>query len=234
MLSPARKQIIKHIPSFSKSMVGLQTGSVPRMSLMTRSLSTTRINFQTKAQDKAKKPKINYYEKVKKGTTFLIASGLVVGALGLASMTIYLLVAELAFPSGDTQTFNRVVKMIEKDEKSCELLGNPLGHTLKAYGSDQFNDKWTRNRPITSSRKLGKDGKEHLFMRLTVEADSGKWGHVVMEAIDESIYKQNYLYVYLDVPGEKRHYLVAPKTFGGASTGGSFKFLGIEWGSPRR
>lgn len=190
----------------------------------------TRRLYATKTTDAKsnKPPKIPLFIRLKNAGTFVLASAVVIGAVGIAGIVIYLIVGELFFPSGDTQTFNRAVKLVENDPASQQLLevDPESGKTLKAYGETP-NDKWTRNRPLSSVRRIGKDGKEHLYMRFHVESYKTS-GTVQLEAIDETFYKQKMIYLALDVPGQKRHYIIAPQVteIVPPKTG----FLGLRWG----
>jgi import inner membrane translocase subunit TIM21 len=151
------------------------------------------------------------------------------GAAGLASLVVYLVVSEIFLPSGDTQVFNKAVNLIEKDPKAQEVLKLEPGDRLKAYGETGDN-KWTRNRPIASTRRVDKSGKEHLFMRFHVESNQ-KHGSVQLETIQADVLHPEYSYIYLDVPGEKRHYIIAPpkpKLFGQRDQNSGF--LGVKWG----
>lgn len=182
----------------------------------------------------------------KRGSKFLVSTSIVLAALGISSISLYLVFTELFSPSGETQTFNRVVSMIEKDEKSLKLLGysdeeiskNNGKIKLNAYGEMINDDRWTRNRPVSATKFTGKDSKEHLLMRFFVESQY-KVGIVQLEAIDESFIEQNLIFVSIDVNGEQRHYLVGgpaiqlkrnPNGLFSTNNGG---FLGIKWGPKR-
>ncbi|CAM9023004.1 unnamed protein product [Wickerhamomyces anomalus] len=176
-----------------------------------------------------KNPKIPLWARVKTASTFAVATTVVLGAAGLAGLVIYLVVSEIVLPSGDTQVFNKAVSMIEKDEKCQELLQLEKGKRLKAYGESSDN-KWTRNRPIASTRRVDKTGKEHLFMRFHVESGS-RHGAVQLETVQADVLHPEYSYIYLDVPGEKRYYVIAPpqpKLLG--SRDQNTGFLGVKWG----
>ncbi|ODV94605.1 hypothetical protein PACTADRAFT_50478 [Pachysolen tannophilus NRRL Y-2460] len=179
---------------------------------------------------KSSQTKSSFFNRLSRAITFSASSILVLGAAGLACIVIYLVIAEIAFPSGDTQTFNRAVKLVEDDPVAAKLLRVEEGTRLKAYG-ETGSDKWTRNRPISSVRRVGLDGKEHVLMRFHVESKT-KHGVVQLEAIDDSYFKQEFSYIALDVPGEDRHFVVGPKVpekrfrIKDPNTG----FLGVKWG----
>lgn len=163
-------------------------------------------------------------------TSFTFSGVLIVGATALSGVVIYLIGAELFSPSGDTQIFNRAVTKVENDETARALLkcDDTADHKerLKAYGEILTDDKWTRNRPISSTRRIDKEGNEHYFMRFHVESKQ-KMGLVHIEAKDSAVsYQPDFISMYLDVPGEKRHYLIKPKLTIAKPRG----FLGVNWG----
>lgn len=166
--------------------------------------------------------------------TFSVSSVLVLGALAVSGLVVYLILSELFLPSGDTKTFNKAVKLIEKNEEAQRLLAFEPGHRLKAYG-EVAGDQWVRNRPVQSVRQRGQDGKDRLVMRFHVESTSGRHGSVVLEQIDTSFWLSEFAYIALDIPGQKRIYIVGPKFAsknyvpnGGVGSGSGF--LGLKWG----
>lgn len=167
--------------------------------------------------------------------TFSISSLLVVGALAVSGLVVYLILSELFLPSGDTKTFNKAVKLIEKSEVAQQALDFAPGHRLKAYG-EVPGDKWVRNRPVQSVRQRGQDGKDRLVMRFHVESSSGLHGSVVLEQIDTSFWSSEFAYIALDMPSKKRIYIVdpkfAPKNYvpRGTGVGNGSGFLGLKWG----
>lgn len=175
--------------------------------------------------------KLALWPKVKAFTTFTASGTLVIGGAGLSVIVIYLILSELFSPSGDTQIFNRSVSLIEKDDAARALLQcNDTADSkerLKAYGETFTSDKWTRNRPIVSNKKIDKHGRAHHFMRFHVESKK-KVGLVHVEAVDsDKNYQPDFKSVYLDVPGEHRHYLIKPQLATVVKPKG---FLGVNWG----
>lgn len=159
---------------------------------------------------------------------------MVVGAVGLSGLVVYLILSELFLPSGETKTFNKALKLIEKSEAAQKALGFQSGDRLKAYGEGP-GDRWVRNRPPQSIRLKGKDGKDHMAMRFHVEAPSGKHGRILLEQIDTSFWSLEFAYIALDVPQQKRVYVVEPRfpplnyvPRSGLSNGSGF--LGVKWG----
>ncbi|KAG7816798.1 hypothetical protein KL928_004262 [Ogataea angusta] len=177
-----------------------------------------------------------------RGSKFLVSSSIVLLALGVSSVSLYLVFSELFSPSGETSTFNRVVSMIEKNEEALTLLGYSKEEIesgkhirLKAYGY-AAGDKWTRNRPIQATKYLAKDNKEHMLMKFFVESDY-KVAVVQLEAIEENFVEQQLVYVALDVKGQKRFYLVGgPKSSSVNKRLGLMNesgFLGVKWGNKK-
>lgn len=191
--------------------------------------------FNAQNQNTGKKQKQTFplWPRIKAFTTFTFSGILVIGATGLVGVVIYLIGAELFSPSGDTQIFNRAVSKIEDDEFARALLqcNDTADHKerLKAYGEILTDDKWTRNRPISSTRRVDKEGKEHYFMRFHLESKK-KLGLVHIEAKESDInYQPDFVSMYLDVPGEKRYYVIKPKVSVVKPKG----FLGVNWGPKR-
>ncbi|CAR25973.1 hypothetical protein ZYGR_0A05440 [Zygosaccharomyces rouxii] len=185
-------------------------------------------------QNNKKKNKIGIWPRIKSFTTFTVSGTLVVGAVGLSAIVIYLITSELFSPSGDTRMFNRSVSLVEKDESSRSLLqcddDGDSKERLKAYGEVFASDKWTRNRPATSQKKLDKSGRFHYSMRFNVESKKRR-GLVHVEAVDsDEHYQPDIISLYIDVPGEKRHYLIKPKLNTIVRPSG---FLGVHWGPKR-
>ncbi|QLQ81574.1 hypothetical protein HG537_0F03350 [Torulaspora globosa] len=186
----------------------------------------------TEERKSGKMPAI--WPKVKAFTTFTASGTLVIGAAGLSMVVIYLILSELLSPSGDTQIFNRSVSLIEKDETARALLQcndtEESKEKLKAYGEIFTSDKWTRNRPIVSTKKIDKNGKAHYFMRFHVESKK-KRGLVHIEAVEsDKNYQPDFKSMYLDVAGEQRYYLIKPQLGTVAKPKG---FLGVNWGPKR-
>lgn len=182
--------------------------------------------------DKNAKGKL-IFSRITRAFTFSLSSVLVLGALVVALLVIYLILSELFLPSGETKTFNKAVKLIEKNESAQKALQFESGERLKAYG-EVGGDKWVRNRPVQAVRSQGKDGKEHLLMKFHVESDNGKHGSVVLEQIDTSFWSSEFAYIALDTAQSKRIYIVEPKYLENGlssrfSSGGS-GFLGLKWG----
>ena len=164
--------------------------------------------------------------------TFSASTLMVIGASGVSILVLYLILSELFLPSGDTKTFNKAVKLIETNEEAQHLLRFEPGTRLKAHG-EVSPDVWVRNRPPQSVKSRGKDGKARLFMKFVVETDNGDIGTVSLEQVDESFWKADFAYIALDVPGQKRLYIVEPK-FQHKNyvprVGGKEGFLGLKWG----
>lgn len=179
---------------------------------------------------------LRVFNRISRAVTFSLSTVVVIGATGLSLLVIYLIFSELFLPSGDTRTFNKAVKMVEENEAAQAALGFKKGERLKAHG-EVYGDKWVRNRPAQSVRTKGQDGKDHLLMRFQVESSSGKYGRVILEQIDESIWSADFAYVALDIPHHNRIYIKEPHFqpkdyipspgFMGSNKNG---FLGLKWG----
>ncbi|KAG7196030.1 mitochondrial import inner membrane translocase subunit tim21 [Scheffersomyces spartinae] len=175
--------------------------------------------------------------KISRAITFSASTLLVLGAAGVAVIVLYLITSELFFPSGDTRTFNKAVKLVEQNEEAQKALNFKNGDRLKAYG-EVAGDRWVRNRPVQSSRHIGKDGKEYLIMKFHVESDSGHHGSVLLEQIDSSFWSTEFAYIALDLydpsAKQKRVYIIPPKIAKPKTVinpmSGNDGFLGLKWG----
>lgn len=191
--------------------------------------STKRAPPPQPPQDKNAKGK-KILNRISRAFTFSLSTLLVVGAAGISVLVVALILSELFLPSGDTRTFNKAVKLIEKNEQAQKALNFQLGQRLKAYGIVSA-DKWVRNRPVQSVKTKRKDGKDHLIMKFQVESDNGKYGVVSLEQIDNSMWNTEFEYISLDVPGFKRIYIIEPpKNQLIPKIGGGSGFLGLNWG----
>lgn len=165
--------------------------------------------------------------------TFSLSSVLVLGAFGVSLLVIYLILSELFLPSGDTKTFNKAVKLLEQNELAQKALDFKSGERVKAYG-EVPGDRWVRNRPVQSVRSKGKDGNDRLYMKFHVETDSGKHGSVTLEQVDTSFWSSEFSYIALDIPRQRRIYIIEPKYQGLLhNEHGNNGFLGLKWG-PRK
>ncbi|KAK7681312.1 mitochondrial import inner membrane translocase subunit tim21 [Cerrena zonata] len=137
---------------------------------------------------------------------------------------------ELFLPSGDTKTFNKAVKLLEQNELAQKALDFKSGERVKAYG-EVPGDRWVRNRPVQSVRSKGKDGNDRLYMKFHVETDSGKHGSVTLEQVDTSFWSSEFSYIALDIPRQRRIYIIEPKYQGLLhNEHGNNGFLGLKWG----
>lgn len=182
-------------------------------------------------QDKnAKGQKI--LNRISRAFTFSFSTLLVIGATGIAGLVVYLILSELFLPSGDTRTFNKAMKLVEKDDNVRKLLHAESGERLKAYGETAAG-KWVRNRPVQSIRVQGQDGSDRLAMKFHVESKAGYHGSVSLEQIDKSFWRSDFAYIALDVPKHNRVYIIEPKFQPKKYVprkGGDGGFLGVKWG----
>lgn len=194
--------------------------------------STFNVHSNTKNTNKNKKPinkinsiKLSLINKFKIITSFTFFSFVITAASITAIIVIYLILKELFWPSGDTQMFNRAAKLLEnnKDVRNylhCNDNNNyyffnlfKKNEKIKSFGDLITNNKWARDRPITSFKKLNKfDNKIHYFMKFHLQTNK-KLALVHLEAIDSDNFfnKPIFTTLYLDIPGEKRLYIIKPK-----------------------
>lgn len=169
---------------------------------------------------------------ITRAVTFTASGVLVVGAAGVALLVIYLLFSELFLPSGDTKTFNKAVKLLEKNDEARKHLQLADGERVRAYGEGP-GGKWVRSRPVQSVRMKGEDGKDRMVMQFHVESDAGKHGTVSLEQIDQSFWSSEFAYIALDIAKTKRIYIIEPKfqakNYVPKPNNGS-GFLGLKWG----
>ncbi|CAX44479.1 import inner membrane translocase subunit, mitochondrial precursor, putative [Candida dubliniensis CD36] len=172
--------------------------------------------------------------RISRAFTFSLSTLLVIGAGGISILVVSLILSELFLPTGDTRTFNKAVKLIEKNQQAQKILEFSSGERLKAYGinSSSSSEKWIRNRSIQSIKFKKKiDNKDHLLMKFQVESNNGKYGIVSLEQIDNSMWNTEFEYISLDVPGYKRIYIIEPpKNQLIPKIGGGSGFLGLNWG----
>lgn len=218
-------------PGFSQGTRPILARSLVRVSTLRSECYYSTFNAYTEENLRQNKQKIGIWPRIKSFTTFTVSGALVVGAVGLSGIVIYLITSELFSPSGDTRMFNRAVSMVEKDDVARTLLQcddhGDAKERLKAYGELFTSDRWTRNRPPASQKKLDKHGKSHYSMLFNVESKKRR-GLVHIEAADsDEHYQPDFVSLYIDVPGEKRHYLIKPKLNTIVRPSG---FLGVHWG----
>lgn len=164
--------------------------------------------------------------------TFSLSTLLVIGASGVALLVVFLILSELFLPSGDTKTFNKAVKLVEKNEEARKLLQLEDHERVRAYGESPVG-KWVRNRPVQSMRMRDKDGKDRLVMKFHVESNAGKHGTVSLEQIDKNFWSSEFAYIALDIHRQKRIYIIEPKFQPKnyvPSSGEKSGFLGLKWG----
>ncbi|KAI5959558.1 TIM21 [Candida pseudojiufengensis] len=219
------KPLISTTPNFKSSILNIYRNY---------SLKDTPIPPQPPKDKNLKGKKI--LNRINRAFTFSLSTILVIFASAISLLVIYLILSELLLPSGDTRTFNKAVKIIENSKDAQTILNFPQGERLKAYGIVAA-DKWIRNRPVQSIKKRSTiDDKDHLFMQFQVETNQGKIGIVNLEQLDYTLFKTKFEYISLDVPGEKRIWVIEPEgllrrqLMGNSSTRTGSGFLGLNWG----
>ncbi|EGV61233.1 hypothetical protein CANTEDRAFT_132405 [Yamadazyma tenuis ATCC 10573] len=183
------------------------------------------------SKDKNAKGKV-FLNRISRAFTFSLSTVIVIGASGVALLVVYLILSELFLPSGDTKTFNKAVKLVEKNEQARALMKLTSGERIRAYG-ESVSGKWVRNRPVQSVRMRDQDGVDRLVMKFHVESDACMHGTVSLEQIDQSFWSSEFAYIALDVPKKNRIYIIEPKfqakNYVPKITRQS-GFLGLKWG----
>lgn len=157
---------------------------------------------------------------VRRGASFGFYSAVVLGGLAVVGVTGYYLAQELLLPSSDGQLFHRAFHMIEHDETCRELLGTQL----KAHG-ESTNQRNVKSRPLATGRVVDPSGVEHVLMQFHVDGDKAS-GLAKLEVVMNKT-QMEFRYLFLDVPGHPRHYLVNTAAHRQSRSGGLF---GIRWG----
>ena len=229
-------------PSFGNTLLSKQL--LTKTTAKSISLSSKRLFSQSNRKFNQQKESI--FSKIGRATTFTANGVIVTLSVGLLGVVSYLLGKELFSPNGDTHIFNRVVNLVEEDAACRRLLecndvvdpktGKITKERLKALSAGGLDDTWTRNRQISSMRQQGPDGRERFFLRIQVES-AKKVGIVFVEAIEsDKKFKPDFVLMYLDVPGKKRHYLAKPvnKQINDPredkNNAKPASFLGVNWG----
>ncbi|KAL6927483.1 hypothetical protein ACO0SA_003781 [Hanseniaspora valbyensis] len=229
-------------PSFGNTLLSKQLLT----KTTTKSISLSSKRFFSQSNRKFNQQKESIFAKIGRATTFTANGVIVTLSVGLLGVVSYLLGKELFSPNGDTHIFNRVVNLVEEDAACRRLLecndvvdpktGKITKERLKALSAGGLDDTWTRNRQISSMRQQGPDGRERFFLRIQVES-AKKVGIVFVEAIEsDKKFKPDFVLMYLDVPGKKRHYLAKPvnKQINDPredkNNAKPASFLGVNWG----
>ncbi|CCF58980.1 hypothetical protein KAFR_0F03840 [Kazachstania africana CBS 2517] len=246
MLSRALLRSSKQFPlSRSACLLSLNRSNIlSTSSFLGNTCTKAHYSVKRNVQEEPKKPRSKQHQLIwsqfKNYSKLTFSVGLIISSFAISVVILYLIIFELFSPTGDTQIFNRAVSMTQKDQTVRKLLNcndNILKkEKLKAFGNLFTTDRWTRNRPITSRRKLDKEGHLHCFLKFHLQSKA-KIGVVHLETIEKNenklikqFSKPQITSLYIDVPGEKRYYLVKPKLKQIIKPTG---FLGINWGSRR-
>ncbi|KAK9390654.1 TIM21-domain-containing protein [Lipomyces mesembrius] len=120
--------------------------------------------------------------------TIFVASGFVA-----ACYVIWSLIQTFVLPSGDVQVFNHSTEIVKRNPE-CQKL---IGRRMSFHGESAGTNRWTRNRPVASSRVKDQFGNEHILMRFYVAGDLGD-GIVQLDMIKNSG-KEKFDYRYLHV-----------------------------------
>ncbi|KAK9248768.1 TIM21-domain-containing protein [Lipomyces tetrasporus] len=120
--------------------------------------------------------------------TVFVAAGFVA-----ACYVIWSLIQTFVLPSGDVQVFNHSTEVVKRNLE-CQRL---IGPRMTFHGESAGTNRWTRNRPVASSRVMDQFGNEHILMRYIVEGDLGR-GIVQLDLTKKSG-DQKFDYRYLHV-----------------------------------
>ncbi|KAJ8103021.1 TIM21-domain-containing protein [Lipomyces tetrasporus] len=120
--------------------------------------------------------------------TVFVAAGFVA-----ACYVIWSLIQTFVLPSGDVQVFNHSTEVVKRNPE-CQRL---IGPRMTFHGESAGTNRWTRNRPVASSRVMDQFGNEHILMRYIVEGDLGR-GIVQLDLTKKSG-DQKFDYRYLHV-----------------------------------
>ncbi|KAK9327072.1 TIM21-domain-containing protein [Lipomyces starkeyi] len=120
--------------------------------------------------------------------TIFVASGFVA-----ACYVIWSLVQTFVLPSGDVQVFNHSTEIVKRNPE-CQRL---IGRRMSFHGESAGTNRWTRNRPVASSRVKDQFGNEHILMRFYVEGDLGDG--IVQLDMTKNSGKDKFEYRYLHV-----------------------------------
>ncbi|KAF2141429.1 uncharacterized protein K452DRAFT_228524 [Aplosporella prunicola CBS 121167] len=137
----------------------------------------------------------------------------------------YFLYHEVFSPEGATNQFSRAVSRVKQDERCVELLGDPK--KIKAYG-EPTNNRWARNRPISSREVKDRVGNEHLYVHFYVDGPLNK-GTVNLHMIRRPSEREyDYQTLSVDIKGHSRIYLENADARPGATKKG-FRLFGARW-----
>ncbi|KAK9355686.1 TIM21-domain-containing protein [Lipomyces doorenjongii] len=120
--------------------------------------------------------------------TIFVASGFVA-----ACYVIWSLIQTFVLPSGDVQVFNHSTEIVKRNPE-CQRL---IGRRMSFHGESVGTNRWTRNRPVASSRVKDQFGNEHILMRFCVEGDLGDG--IVQLDMTKNSGKEKFEYRYLHV-----------------------------------
>lgn len=176
---------------------------------------------------------LSYTEKAARTTQQTFNFGLVLLGLVATGGVATVLYLEVFATDSKTAIFNRSADLVRGDAKCRELLAGSGEATvvtkrdIKAYGEPSWS-RWARNRTIASRLEKDRAGGEHLHMHFYVEGPSGTEGTVRLEMVRRDGREFEYYMLALDVPGNKRHFLVdkAGEKFDQRKQG---RMFGVSW-----
>ncbi|KAF3484219.1 import inner membrane translocase subunit tim-21 [Arthroderma uncinatum] len=129
-------------------------------------------------------------------------------------------------PNSKTNQFNRAVSRVKNSEECLALLGD--SKQIRAYGETSWN-KWTRNRPISTTIKKDRKGNEHMRMNFHVSGPLNDG--VVLVHLVKLAGQHDYEYhlLALDVRGHHRVYLENANAAKKAAAKARSTIFGIQW-----
>ncbi|MCJ1249602.1 mitochondrial import inner membrane translocase subunit tim21 [Trapelia coarctata] len=137
-------------------------------------------------------------EKAARSTQKTFHFGIILIGLVMTGGAAYFLYTDVFASDSKTRIFNRAVDEVKASPQATAILGP--GKQIRAFGEPTAN-KWARARPLASTVRTDRTGREHLLMHFNVEGPSGKGIvnlHMIKNA-DTSDYE--YKYLTLDVKG---------------------------------
>ncbi|MCJ1410947.1 mitochondrial import inner membrane translocase subunit tim21 [Ptychographa xylographoides] len=155
-------------------------------------------------------------EKAARTTQKTFHLGIVLTGLVMTGGVAYLLYTEVFASDSRTSVFNRAFDEIRASPRVIEALGP--GNKIIAFGEPTSN-RWARARPIASTVKKDRSGREHLLMHFNVQGprDSGIVNVHMVKNAESSEYE--YKYLSLDV-----------KDVENKEKKKGFRLFGAQWG----
>ncbi|KAK7208454.1 TIM21-domain-containing protein [Myxozyma melibiosi] len=165
---------------------------------------------------------------IARSTSFLFYCAVVGVGLGFTGLAGYYFVTTLLLPSSDIQLQNKAESLISAHPE-CQAA---LGSKLSFYGESSSN-RWSRNRPVATSRGIDQYGVEHLWMRFYTMGDQKVEGTVQAELLrPKDGYSFDFKYLTVQV-GDKRIAVIedpalVKKQRKASGNGHGIEFMGVR------